>query len=232
MKLKIQFARFLPFLFIGMVITGCSSTNRAYYDTLKLAMSQEDNEVTLDQVRQTRGDLMAVKHGARVQVIMALAFIENGLQKWVSADNAILSMHHGVITESYGFPYDLVFHSNLSGNPLAKPTAGKGEWHYITDVEEYGYGLEVNSTWQGGEPASLTIFGNSFAVNVIEQHVTFPGALPFYEANLSWVNRYWVSVETGEVLKSEQQVSPVGERLIMVYLSRAQRMIDQKGANK
>ena len=232
MKFKTQIVRFLLLLLTGLVITGCSSTNRAYFDTLKLAFSQEDNDVTIEQVRQTRGDLLAVRHGERVQAIMALAFIENGLYKWVSADHAILSMHHGVITESHGFANDLVFISNLSQNPLAGPTSGKREWNFTADVKEYGYGLAVSSLWQQRGSASLTIFGNEFAVNVIDQQVTYPGALPFYEANLSWVNRYWVSVETGEILKSQQQVSPVGDQFEMVYLSRAQRLIDQRGVNK
>lgn len=229
MKFKTQLARFLFLFLTSMVIAGCSSTNRAYFDTLKLAFSQQDNEVTIEQVRQTKGDLMAVRHGDRVQAIMALAFIENGLNKWVSADHAILSMHHGVISQSHGFANDLVFHSNLTQNPLAETASGKREWNYTTDVEEYGYGLVVSSRWQRGDSASLTIFGEVFAVNVIEQHVTYPGALPFYEANLSWVNRYWVSTESGEILKSQQQVSPVGEQFVMVYLSRAQRLIDQEG---
>ena len=83
-----MFRRILSSLFALVLVSGCSSTNKAYYDTLKLAFTQSDNTVSSETLRQSKADLMAVKHGDRVQIIMALAYIEGETQTWVSADHA------------------------------------------------------------------------------------------------------------------------------------------------
>ena len=221
-----MFRRILSSLFALVLVSGCSSTNKAYYDTLKLAFTQSDNTVSSETLRQSKADLMAVKHGDRVQIIMALAYIEGETQTWVSADHALLSMQKGVITETHGLANDLIYHSDLLANPLFDPTGAALSWHYLVDIENYGYGLDVQTVWQRGEASQLTVMEHEFSVYLIEQAVNFNGASPFYETGTQWVNRYWFDDKSGEMLKSEQLLSPAGELITMTYLSRAQRLID------
>lgn len=221
-----MFRRILFLFSFCLVLAGCSNTNRAYLDTIKLALNQEDNTVTLEQIRQNQADLMAVKHGDRLQVIMALAFIEEETKTWVSADKALFVMQHDVIVQTHGLENDLIFQSNLQANPLADTNAAQTAWSYFVDVEGYGYGLDVNTVWQRAGTETLTILDNDFSTTLIEQPVEYTGALPFYEHDLHWVNRYWVDSASGELLKSEQKISPANDWIKMVYLSRAQRLID------
>jgi len=227
MTFKTQFR--LAFFFFALAwVSGCSSTNQAYLETLKIVFSQSDKTVTAEQVRSSTSDLLAVKHGERNQVILALAFIEDDKYKWVSADHAILTMRAGVITQTHGLPTDVFYKSNLAANPIISDSLTTSSWDYIADVENYGYGLPVTTTWRRADDQILDILNNKFATFVVEEQVEFTGAKPFYEANLSWINRYWFSSENGEMLKSEQTLSPVNDPLTMVYLSRAQRLVDGK----
>ncbi|MBU2979835.1 YjbF family lipoprotein [Alteromonas sp. C1M14] len=206
---------------------SCSSTNKAYYDTLKLAFTQTDNTVSAEQIRQSRADLLGVTHGERAQVIMALAFIEDNAYKWVSADHAILTMHYGLITHTYGFENDSVYHQGQGTNPLADSVISPVSWTYTTDIEHYGYGLDIETQWQRMGDATINILDHDFAVYMVEESVTYPQVTPYIDIHRQWTNRFWFSKENGELLQSEQQVSPVGEPLKMVFLSRAQRLIDE-----
>lgn len=212
---------------MGLLVSSCSSTNQAYYETLKLAFTQSDNTVSLEQIRQSRADLLGVKHGDRGQVIMALAFIEDNAYKWVSADHAILIMHHGLITHTHGFENDSLYHQGQGANPLASDVNSPVKWTYTTDIENYGYGLPVETQWQRIGDTTLNILDHDFDVYLVEESVAYPQVTPYIEINRRWTNRFWFSKENGELLKSEQQLSPVGDPLKMVYLSRAQRLIDE-----
>lgn len=224
-----MFRRILFLLSFCLLLAGCSNTNRAYLDTLKLAFNQKDITASPEKIRNNKADLMAVKHGERYQVIMALPFVEGDTETWVSADKALFVMQHDVIIQTHGLDNDLVFQSNLNGNPLANADAAETSWNYITDVEGYGYGLDVKTRWRRAGDEIIHILSADFNTTVIEQQVLYTGAKPFYETDLEWVNRYWVDKQSGELLKSEQKISPANEWIRMEFLSRAQRLID-KGA--
>ena len=87
MKISITLIALLSVLFIS----GCSGTYQAYYNTLKLVFAEFPNsQLSLTDVEQSKIDLIAVKRGDRPQIVMALAYLEDGQHKWVSADNAML----------------------------------------------------------------------------------------------------------------------------------------------
>ena len=185
-----------------------------------------------EKIRNNKKDLIAVKHGERYQVIMALSFSENGIDTWRSADNALFFMQNDVIVQTHGLNNDLVYQSNLNANPLAADSATQTDWHYITDIEGYGYGLDVETSWRRAGEESLNVLSNDFNTNLIEQHVKYTGAKPFYESELSWINRYWFDKSSGELLKSEQKISPANDWIRITFLSRAQRLIDAGSETK
>ncbi|QJR82806.1 YjbF family lipoprotein [Alteromonas pelagimontana] len=209
-------------------MAGCSSTNRAYYDTLKAAFSSSESSLTVEQIRASRADLMAVKSGDRDSAIMALAYIENGHHKWVSADNILFIADHGVLIRTEGLAENLIFTGNLEQNPLLQPFPLKFNWSRAIDIEGLGYGLPISSAWRLKGSETLSILSQTFDTLVIEETVSFPSQPPFIQTGLSWQNRYWFDKESQELLRSEQKFSPDGDTYNMTYLSRATRLIDAR----
>ena len=102
-------------LIILIIISACSGTNHAYYQTLKIAFTEQDDaEMTLAEVRQSEVDVISVKRGERPAAIMALAYLENGQHKWVSSDKTMLIMEKGRIIRTVGLSEGLLYVSDTS----------------------------------------------------------------------------------------------------------------------
>ena len=208
-------------------ISACSSTNKAYYDTLKLALNQNDINLTVEEVRARKADVLAVKYGDKPQIIMALAFMENDQHKWVSADKAMLIMQSGIVVKTYGLTNDILYNSDSGAIPDYSLATSESQFReYYVDIDQYGYGIPVEAKWHRVRANPLVILGNSFETYVVEEEISFSKISPFYETGLKWMNQYWFSSETGELLKSIQAYSPVDQPMTMIYLSRAQRLLD------
>ena len=222
-------------VFTGIVLclalSSCSSTNRAYFDTLKLAVkSNERKSLTIEQVRQSKADLLQVTVGERPPVVMALAFIEKGQNKWVSADHAIFTIEQGVIVQTEGMSNDVLYTSNLAANPLADKGMIDFSWQRQLDIAEVGYGLTVTGNWQVKSSETIEVLGYSFNTRRIEETLQFPKTTPFIETTNAWTNTYWVDQNSGELLKASVRLMPEGARIDMTYLSRAARHTSAAGS--
>lgn len=213
-----------------LLLSACSTTNRAYYDTLKLVFTgSEPKAFTVDEVLTSKADLLQVSSESGAQAVLALAFIEQGMNKWVSADHTLLKIHDGVIAQTEGFDNDLLFTSHLHANPLSNPSPLAFSWQRDVDIKGVGYGLTVHGKWSEAGEQVLTVLGQQLTTRVVEERVTFPKTTPYIEPGLSWTNRYYLSQNSGEVLKASVQAIPHGDRYTMTYLSRAARLISQHG---
>lgn len=211
---------------LSLLISGCSSTNRAYYDTLKLAFAAGDGpRLSADQVRQSQADLLQVTRGERAPVILALAFIENNTNKWVSADSSLLYIQQGVVTQTQGLAQDVLYTSNTRRHPLTQPGALAFSWTRQLDIDGVGYGIEVTSEWHQAGTDTVQIFDQAFATRKVEEQVVFSKTTPYLEAGLSWTNTYWFSQASSELVQASVQVTPYADRIHMVYLSRAARQL-------
>ncbi len=212
-----------------LALVGCSSTNKAYYDTIKLALASEKPlSLPIEKVLASRADLLKVRHGERNTAVMALAYIENGQNKWVSADSAQLHMHNGVIVRTHGLNQDMLYTSDLDKNPLSDPLPLSFDWSREVDIKGMGYGLTVTSQWKAVAEEAFTEFSASFPVQRIEETVSFPKTTPYIETGLTWTNTYWVSQENGELLKASVKITPQSDRFEMTYLSRAARLLNER----
>lgn len=210
------------------LITGCAGTYRAYIDTLRYAFkTPADNSLLLADVQLSDSDLLYVRNGERPQVVMALAYIENGQQKWLSADQALLVLSNGRISRTDGFTYDLLFTSNLAADPLIRPLAklNNARWQRMTDWQHGEYGYVIDSDFLIGATEQLTIENQSVTtVKVIERArlVTVPNFLRF---DRNWQNEYWFAADSGILLKSRQQLAPYTDVIELLFISRFVRAL-------
>lgn len=222
MKISITLIALLSVLFIS----GCSGTYQAYYNTLKLVFAEFPNsQLSLTDVEQSKIDLIAVKRGDRPQIVMALAYLEDGQHKWISADKAMLIMQQDRIIKTVGLDKDLLYLSNTLNDPLKQlPEHSNATWLRAADWsgDEYGHTIESKFVHSGTE--KVTALGKSIdTMKYIENvHYTVPSR--FIMLNRAWKNIYWLDKTTNTLVRSIQTLGPKAEAIETVYLSRIARL--------
>ena len=147
------------------------------------------------------------------QLFVVLAFSEDGQQKWVTQDQAVLITQHGRLVKTTGLGDNLFQVSNLDADPLKAPGQirdGAG-WTRVlgwTEHQQVRYATARSQFhWQGSD--SLKTGSDITAVRVLEETVTTDRA--------SWTNRYWIDSD-GQIRRSEQSLGadyyPVTTQLI------------------
>jgi hypothetical protein len=220
------------FLFSVLIIllSNCSGTYRAYYQTLRIAFSEQvDAQKSLVEVRQSDVDIISVKRGERATAIMALAYLENGQHKWVSNDDAMLIMHKGRLTRSLGLSDDRLFLSNLDNDPLnflladSQVNNQPKDWLRIADRAGDEYGYPLSSTFSLPKSDTLLALNDNVETIYYVEVVNYDAPTKYIRLNKSWENHFWYS-KGGELIKSIQQISPLSEPLEITYLSRIARL--------
>ena len=217
-------------LFTGVLLAGCSSTNKLYWDTLKLAFFPKEYAFTLDEVRNSKADLLKIVHGERQAVFLALAYIEDKQHKWVSADHVVLTLDSNKIVRTSGLDTDVQYTSNLTDNPLRNTEALLSKnWQYQVDIEAKSYGLPITTRWSEGNAMQVTFYNQSLTVIPVTESIVVEINDPYWTYNSHWDNIYWLDAKTRQVVYSEQLATPYSEPMIMTYVSRIARLIEQAG---
>jgi hypothetical protein len=218
----------IALLFI--MTSACSGTYHAYYQTLKIAFSEQPNAgMTLIEVQKSKVDVISVRRGKQSTAIMALAYLENGQHKWVSSDNVMLVMEKGRISRTLGLNKNLLYLSNIQLDPLKSlPIAPKKNpqqqtWSRIADQtgDEYGYPME--SKFNHAQHSTIQVLGLNIETTLYIETVDFKAPSDYLRSRNSWQNHYWY-VKSGQLIKSIQRVSPLSETLEITYLSRIARL--------
>lgn len=213
-----------------ILFSSCSGTYKAYYQTLKIAFSeQKDAHKTLSEVQQSEVDIISVKRGDRPAAIMALAYLENEQHKWVSNDNVMLIMHKGRLIRSLGLNDNRLYLSNLDNDPL-KMLANyipneklAKDWLRIADREGDEYGYPISSTFGFTKKDTVQALNLNIESNYYVETVNYHAPTNYVRLDSSWENHFWYS-HNGVLIKSIQQISPLSEPLEITYLSRIARL--------
>ena len=220
---------YLLFASIGLLSllnTACSSTGQAYLNTIQYVFSDHDTKLTLEQIANSKSDLMRVNIEDRGSVVLALAYIDGDKYRWISGDHIVITMHHGVITQTEGMKHDLYFTGNLNNNPLASDGVLAYSWDRKVDIDSLGYGLFVQSMWRIEGEVTQTHYDHELTMIKITETVVFPDVSPFIEVGKEWKNTYYLDAKSKELLVSSQKISPNADRYEMTYVSRIARIID------
>ena len=228
----------LILLAISVFITGCSGTYHSYYQTLKLGLSSEPEPViSLNSVQNSPIDLMQVKRGDRTTVIMALAYIEAGQHKWLSADEAMLVFEKGRVVRTLGLSTDLIHLTNKDADPLKKiaksivkktfKSSSQQTWDRKADWSgEYGY--EIISNLSNAGEQTLNILSDNINTTLFIETLSYLAPTNYVQSDNTWKNYFWFHTTTGELVKSIQLLSPLDKPIEMVYLSRIARILTIK----
>jgi hypothetical protein len=215
-----------------LVFNSCSGTSNAYYQTLKIAFSEQiDAQKSLTEVQQSEVDIILVKRGERPTAIMALAYLENNQHKWVSSDNVMLIMEKGRLIRTLGLDDNRLFVSNTEADPLkslphlspTKDESQRNTWSRKADRANGEYGYPLNSVFSNGQLDNLQAFNFDIETIYYVETVKFQAPANYIRLDNSWKNHFWYSKD-GQLLKSLQKISPLSESLEITYLSRIARL--------
>jgi hypothetical protein len=213
-------------------ISSCSGTYHAYYQTLKIAfIKKEDAKITIEEVKQSKIDIISVKRGERPKAIMALAYLENDKHKWVSSDNVMLTMEKGRIIRTLGLSDNLIYLSSTNPDPLkllsnevlTKEVQRQPTWSFMIDLAGDQYGHSIESIFKYVSKDTITVLGLDTKSVLYVENLNYITPSNYIRLNKSWKNYYWYS-DSGELIKSIQKISPLSELLEVTYLSRIARL--------
>ncbi len=212
----------------ALLLSACSGTNRAYIDSIKYLLQDKTLEFSKEEVAQYPHDLLYVNIDNEITAALGLSFIDGDKYRWVSGDEVVFTMHHGVIVQTEGLPVDLHYTSDLDNNPLAGDDVLAYRWDRFVDLDQVAYGAQVSSTWRVEGESTQIYFDEPLNTLKIVELVTFSDISPFYNIGLSWENYYYLDANTKYLLSSTQKFRPDGRSYEMIYLSRAQRALAEK----
>ena len=133
------------------------------------------------------------------QLFVVLAFAENGQQKWVTQDRAILVTQHGRIVKTHLGGDNLIEVNNLATDPLIKPNqiVDGATWTRTmgwTEHQQVRYATARSVfTWDGAD--TIKVGSDNTPVRILDEEITTDQTL--------WHNRYWVDSD-GMIRQSEQ----------------------------
>uniref|UniRef100_A0A486XVA1 YjbF outer membrane lipoprotein n=1 Tax=Rheinheimera sp. BAL341 TaxID=1708203 RepID=A0A486XVA1_9GAMM len=210
------------------MLTACAGTYHTYVNNIKLALkTTPDVELSVEQVRQAKSDLLYVRHGERARAALALLRVEAGQHKWLSADGALLVMEQGRVVRTLGFANDLLHLTNTAGDPLRSLTSIglQTSWLRLADWHAGEYGYRLNSTFTVTAGQTLTFFGQQLETLLVTEQVQYLDRANFFRTENSWQNRFWFDAQSGTLIQSEQQLAPFWQPMQMIYISRIARLL-------
>ena len=88
--------RVFMFAIANWSLIGCSSTTLSYKDTLVLALFKGEDVVrTLTEIQQLKIPGLYVRKNDNARALLSLRDSDALVQKWVSADGALIVVQHG-----------------------------------------------------------------------------------------------------------------------------------------
>ena len=216
------------FFLILLLIAGCTNPIRSHITTLELAFRlNQDAEINLQEVQESSVELALIRSGERPLAVIAKAFSEEGKDKWISEDKALLVVEAGRVIRTQGFKNDLLALNGIGADPLADPDSLDGaNWRAIVDWEAGEYGYLSESSFSISED-DILIFDKSFATLKVTEVIQYKATKNWLFGEQSWENVYWFEKNSKKLLKSRQKAAPHSNQFVITYVSQAASLVSQ-----
>ena len=219
-----MFRRFL----LSMVfcsVAGCSGTLYVYKENFRLFFKSSETAIPdRDYVAASKFDIAQVSFAYK-RAIMALAFVEHGQDKFISADNGFLIFQHGRVVRSAGFVDNLQYVHNLQQDPLQLnyQQLDSKHWDFVLQSDSQP-ALAATANFNQLGIQELSLLDGTLSTVLVEESVTVADGPDF-------VNQYWFDTRSGDLLQTVQHLPNLSEPVTVVFLSRANRVLtNQQGA--
>lgn len=197
--------RNLPLLLLCLLLQACTSTQKGLTDGIALAfLGPDDITVTNEQISRLPYASMYLRVDGGQQIFVVLGFDENGQQKWITSDKAMVVTQHGRVVKTLGLSDNLSQVSNLQQDPLRdalRLTEGASWTRTLSWTE--------NGQLRAGQAVSrftrlpdqvLQLAGKPVATHVWQEDVEMDSN------GKAWRNTFWIDIRTGQVRQSAQML--------------------------
>ncbi|MDR7345087.1 hypothetical protein J2X14_003529 [Pantoea alhagi] len=197
--------RHIPLLFLCLLLQACSQTQQGLVDTAKLAvMGPDDVTVSDEKIESLPYASMYLRINGGQRIFLVLGYAEQGQQKWVTQNRAMLVTQQGRLVKTLGLSDNLLEVDNLQQDPLAHPLRiHEGDsWTRIMSWTENGQlrASSAVSRFSRGQDDVLTLAGHQIPCRVWHEEITLTAS------GAQWQNTFWIDASSGEVRQSAQQV--------------------------
>lgn len=194
----------LAIVMMCLLLAACSASTKGLGQSLWNSIVGEDGvRLTDDEIQNMpyASQYITLNHGP--QLFVALAYSENGQQKWVTSDRATLVTRHSRLVETLGLGDNLQEVSNIAADPLANVSqiVDGARWKREARWTEHGQARSavLHSTFTWGDNEVLVVGSDRTPVRLLEEEVE--------SAAGDWRNRFWVD-DAGQIRKTEQYLGP------------------------
>lgn len=187
-------------ILICLLLQACSATTKGLGHSLWDSMFGTPGvHLTDDELQNMPYASQYIQLNDGPQLFVVLAFDENGQQKWVTQDQAMLVTQNGRLIKTTGLQDNLLQTGNLDADPLKSPGQIRdgASWTRLmgwTEHQQVRYATARSQfSWEGRD--SLKTGSDITSVRVLKETVTTDQA--------RWHNRFWID-EDGQIRRSEQ----------------------------
>lgn len=195
----------IPLLLLCLWLQACTQTQKGMGETLRLALfGADDIRMTDTQLNSLPYASMYLRIDGGQQIFVVLGLNENGQQKWITRDRAMLVTEHGRLVKTLGLADNLDEVSNQQGDPLrdARHLREGASWDRTISWTENGKvraDMAV-SRFTRGRDEVLQLVGKPLACHVWREDVSLSAS------GASWRNTFWVEISSGQVRRSLQKL--------------------------
>ncbi|HBM9260650.1 TPA: YjbF family lipoprotein [Citrobacter freundii] len=187
-------------IMVCLLLQACSATTEGLGHSLwDSVFGTSGVQMTDDEIQNMPYASQYMQLNGGPQLFVVLAFAENGQQKWVTQDRAILVTQHGRIVKTHLGGDNLIEVNNLAADPLIKPNqiVDGATWTRTmgwTEHQQVRYATARSVfTWDGAD--TIKVGSDNTPVRILDEEVT--------TVQTRWHNRYWIDSE-GQIRQSEQ----------------------------
>lgn len=197
--------RHIPLLFLCLLLQACTTTQQGLVDTAKLAvMGPDDVTVSDEEIASLPYASMYLRINDGQRIFLVLGYAENGQQKWITQDRAMLVTQNGRLVKTLGLSDNLLEVINLAQDPLAHPLQLRDDagWTRIMSWTENGQlrSATLTSRFSRGRDEVLKLGGHEIACRVWHETITSAAN------GAEWQNTFWIDALSGEIRQSAQRV--------------------------
>ena len=197
--------RILIFSLTGLFLQGCTPSQQSMVETFSASLrGAPDVTVADDDIRSLPYSTMYLRLNGGQRIFVVLGYRENGLDKWLTQDRAVIVTRSGRLVKTVGLRSNLLEVTNLDGDPLmnAARLHNGARWQRDVRWSEEGEprSARLISTFTPAGDAVLTIAGQRVDTQVWRESVRA------FVPQREWQNTFWIEKTTGLVRQSQQMI--------------------------
>ncbi|WFZ48156.1 YjbF family lipoprotein [Citrobacter braakii] len=187
-------------IMVCLLLQACSATTEGLGHSLwDSVFGTPGVQMTDDEIKNMPYASQYMQLNGGPQLFVVLAFAENGQQKWVTQDRAILVTQSGRMVKTHLGGDNLIEVNNLAADPLIKPNqiVDGATWTRTmgwTEHQQVRYAT-ARSVFEWDGTDTIKVGGEDTTVRILDEEVTTD--------QTCWDNRYWIDSE-GQIRQSEQ----------------------------